>query len=563
MSYAKNLFEGVPKKHANMSRFNLSHEWKHDFTLGKIIPVLCEPTMPGDHFEISSEFMFRFEPLYYPIMAMVNMTCNYFWVPNRILWRATDFSAESANGWVNFITMTTELDPPRVSPDMQTETDGSLNDTILGYMGLPYTRRAVGWADTIEAINALPLFGYLAIIDEYYRNPQLEPGVWFNPIEGDNTSEMDTVLGATTTGRWRVFSSKWEKDYFTSAIPQPQTGDPIKVPFVVTDRQTSAGEEPIFRKASDGTPAGAGAMSTDASGEPQVAGSGQVYYDPQSWAADIKQLRLAEALQTFKERLMKISNRYRDYIKGMFGRDPQPGQVDVPVWFGYYSGRVQISDVTQTATTQITETQYNTGDFVGRMDLYEKGKKFNVTCMEHGWIIALMEVKPNTSYGQGIDRFWRWTLPTDYPLDIFAGIGDQEIRKEEILYNSKTTDLAKNNETFGYIPRYSEMRYRNSKFGSNLQAQSWGLGLHFGRWWDPEFTVGSIYDRLVIDENFVNTKEQTGGGIEGSLRVAQIFKSLPTLFNNEVTQNQIFGHIMHSIYVNRALPMFSTPKLGV
>jgi len=250
MSYAKNLFEGVPKKYANMSRFNLSHEWKHDFALGKIIPVLCEPTMPGDHFEISSEFMFRFERLYYPVMAMVNMTCNYFYVPNRILWRQTKYQndVQQGDGWVNFITMASDIEAPTISPDMQIATDGAFNDTILGYMGLPYTKRAVGWHDKIETLNALPLFGYMAVIDEYYRNPQLEPGIWFNPIPGDNSPEVDTALGTESEpGRWRVFSSKWEKDYFTSAIPTPQTGDPMKIPV------TQSWEE-LVQQALPGTP---------------------------------------------------------------------------------------------------------------------------------------------------------------------------------------------------------------------------------------------------------------------------------------------------------------------
>lgn len=562
MTYAKKLFEGVPKHHTRKSRFNLSHEWLHDFDFGKLVPVLCEPTMPGDEFEITTEFAFRFEPMYFPVMSMVNMQCNYFWVPNRILWRQTDYQ-NGGNGWVSFITLAGEYEHPYVAIDQQTDTTGSTNDTVMGYFGLPYTKRAVGWNDVIEQINALPLSAYLAIWDEYYRNPQVEPGRWFNLNPGDNTSEFDTAFENAITARCRVLSAKWEKDYFTSAIPTPQVGDPVKIPFVVEDPHTFTGAEyPVFKEVTTNNPTDAGTLKTSAAGEITQDIKPVMYYDPRDYAANMKQLRFAEKLQEFKERLMKVGQRYRDYIKGMFGNDPQPGSVDVPVWFGYYQGRVQVSDVMQTATTQIGETQYNVGDYAGRMDMYERGRTMRVYCAEHGWIIAILEVKPRTSYGQGIDRWWRWMLPTDYPLEIFASIGDQEIKKEEILYNAKSGQQDKNSQTFGYIPRYSEMRYRNSKYGSNLQAQSWGLSLHFGRWWDPENTVDTVYDRLEINKWFVNTEERTGGGIEGSLRTLQIFKSLPTLFNNEPTQNPIFGHLFHNVFVNRNLPLFSTPKLA-
>jgi len=563
MSYAKNLFEGVPPKRVNKSRFNLSHENKQAVNLGKIIPVLLEPTMPGDEFTISSmEFMFRFPPLYYPVMHMLNLYCNLFWIPNRILWRTTDHQSGSENGWINFITMNNEEDHPVVNVDNQLHTDAFENDTVIGFMGFPYYREAVDWTDVIPNINALPLSAYLAVWDEYYRNPQIEAGVWFNLEPGNNTPAFDTAFDAQSTGRYRCFSSKWEKDYFTSALPTPQAGDPILIPSFTEDPDTGlATPQNIIEL--DGDVSADGALRSTSGKLTNTTTTQNVILELSS---TIRDLRFAEALQTFKERILKVGQRYRDYIKGLFGNDPQPGTVDVPVWFGYYRGKIQISDTIQTATTEIGETMYKTGQYTGRADLYEKTQSFNLYCAEHGWILGLMEVKPNTSYAQGVARWWNYSLPTDYPLDIFAGIGDQEILKKEVLLNTLTTDFLAgvNEETFGYIPRYSEMKYRNGIYGGNLTS-TFGLSQHFGRWWLPINNVDVNYDLIVINEQFINMQDPDVyefRATRGGLRESDNFSILPTL-GGATTENTIFCHILISSFVNRNLPMFSTPKLGV
>lgn len=562
MSYAKNLFEGVPSKKVNKSRFNLSHEWKNNVNLGKIIPVLCEPTLPNDEWQFDkSEFMFRFAPLYYPLMHMCNLFCNFFYVPNRILWRETTHTPQ--NGWKAFISLTdidgvTE-DHPVVTVDNQLNlTTPSENDTVLGFMGFPYYHEAVGYDDVIDNINAFPLSAYLAIWDEYYRNPQLEEGKWFNLEPGDNTANFLLAFDELSGGRYRVFSSKWEKDYFTSALPQPQVGDAILVPTAGMDPETGLYFPQEITELDGGDPTAQGLIIEPT--DKVLAGADSTKMILHG-SATIRDLRWAEALQTFKERVLKVGQRYVDFLKGLWGNNISPGEAQVPVWFGYYRGKIQISDVTSTAATETGETSNALGVYSGKADLYEVSDNFNVFCSEHGWIIALMELKPNTSYGQGLPRWFRYQLPTDYPLDIFASIGDQEIRKEEILLWTRTGESAKNNETFGYIPRFSEYRYRNGIHGGNLMTP-FGLSQHLGRWWNPPGITD--YSALMeIGPDFINMRPdlvlfQTLGG----LRESDVFTILPDQITTASAENTIFCHILHSVFVNRELPMFSTPKLG-
>ena len=64
MKFFENIWDVVPKKQVNKSRFNRSREWKHDFNVGLLVPCLVENTMPGDEYELNSEYLFKMDPLF-------------------------------------------------------------------------------------------------------------------------------------------------------------------------------------------------------------------------------------------------------------------------------------------------------------------------------------------------------------------------------------------------------------------------------------------------------------------------------------------------------------------
>lgn len=559
MSYKKGLFQGVPKKNPNKSRFNLSHEWKSQIQPGWLIPCLNMETMPGDNWEIDTEFMFRFSPLYFPVMHKFTMRADYYYTPYRILWN----QGEGANvGWKKWIAEQEEIIPPQFSPNMRYLT-GGFNNNILSFMGLPMIPLDGGHTLTINNLSAFPLSAILKIWDEYERNPQLEAERWFNLTSGDNTANF---LGAfapwveTASPIIMCLPAKWEKDYLTSALPQPQIGDAINIPTYGLDEDGNP-LPTVFRRTDNGAIPLDGTIETVAG---EVTGSNpgtQSLYIAEDNAPIIKQIRIAEVLQSFYERIMKVGTRYRDFIEGLYGNDPEPMAVDVPVLMGSKFGRVQVADVmTQAYTAPDEFTERRTGDYTGQMNMYENNSgRLHYNCKEHGIIICILQVNANTSYGQGIERFWRRELQTDYPLDMFSGIGDQEILKEEVVYNPMTANLATNQETFGYIPRFSEMRYKNNIQVGQLNWTQ-GLSQHAGRIFGQ--SLWSNPDELVIDDNFVSVyrgEEPTRGG---DLRLSEIWRILPGPVASDPGEGTIYAHIFHSVYVNRALPMYSTPSIN-
>lgn len=554
MSYNKSLFQGVPKKHANKSRFNLSHEYKAQALPGYLIPIMTLECLPLDNWEIDSEFMFRFSPMYFPLMQKFTMRADYFYIPNRILWQ----EGSGANvGWKKWIAEQEEILPPTMDATLR-YLESSFTNSVLSYMGLPLNFIGTGVSVLVEGLNAFPLSAYLKIWDEYYRNPQLEGERWFNLQAGDNTSNFTGAFAPWVEVASPILNclpAKYEKDYFTSALPTPQIGEAILIPSLGIDPDTG---EYITNKVynPDGTVAANGAIEVDAGDLVDSDGTGAAI----ETQATIKQFRLAEVLQSFYERVMKVGTRYRDFIEGLWGDDPEPMAVDVPVLIGSKFGRVQVADVmTQAYTNLGTDLKQSTGNYVGQANLYEGNSgKLHYYCREHGWLMCILQVNPNTSYGQGIERFWRRTLQTDYPLDMFSGIGDQEILKEEVLYTPLTAEAAKNQETFGYIPRFSEMRYKNNFHHSNLNY-NFGTSQHGGRILDT--TYFDDMEDVVISKDFVSTYSKDLPNL-GDIRTSDMFRILPTPTGaTGEYEGIIYMHIFHSVFVERALPLYSTPQL--
>lgn len=567
MSYKKSPFENAPKKHVNKTRFNLSHEHKSQMLPGLIFPCMRPvEVMPSDELSIQSQFFFRFESLYYPIMHKITMRADYYYIPYRILWpKGTGTNV----GWMDWLTKMEDVAHPIMNANMAFDT-AAFPQHVLAYMGVPLLPPSgtAGHATVITSLNAFPLSAILMIWDWYERNPQLEDEIWFPLQDGDNTPAFEAAFGIGAGLPFPLLSAKWEKDMFTSALPQPQVGTAIQIPLVA---ENSLG--PTQWVDSNGNPVGSGDLQTKVTGDTEISvGPADVFLNIQETAAVMKQLREAEVLQAFHERVMKIGDRYDDYILGLYGTQPQPGVINIPVLLGSVFGKVQISDVMSTGQFSNTSTLPKVGDYSGQANLFEEGKPIRYTCHEHGVIIATVQLNANTGYGQGIDRMWRRSVQTDYPLDMFATIGDQEILKEEVMYNSRIVDAAMNQETFGYIDRFAEAKFMNDLYVGNL-AFNVGLSQHLGRWWDPVTVVGATYsDNIEIGGGlyggFINASpyNQVGGGH----RLIDVFRILPAAAGgtatpvnlvNYPTQGTTFAWIFHSITVDRPLPLYSTPKL--
>lgn len=556
-NYNYSKFIANKKKEVKRSLKDLSHEWKHDISVGELVPCLRIHTLPGDDFRIRSQFFFKFEPLYFPLIHRMSLDVDYFWVRNGAMWPTQYDGSPTNEGWENFIMMKGSGGHPTIDWASQLQSTGTLNNSVMGYFGLPYTSTAGGSRELeITGLNAFPAMAYLMIYDQYYRHPQVEdPVALFRLTDGDNTANMNSMylalsaeVGGGVTNRYTVGQAKWAKDLITSTLPTPQIGDPVLIP------STTSPASPSILKDLDGNPVGGGQVETLAGGEFTGDGVNPAYVEN---SATIRDFSLMSVLQTLREQLMKVGQIYKNWIDWSHDVDVDPLMLNQPIMIGSYRGTVQISDVFTQANTTVEESNFYSGNYTGNASLYETMPTINFHCRDYGILMAIMSLTPNPGYGQGIGREWRYSDPLDYPMDIFQTVGDQEMLREEVFYENRTANLAFNQETFGYGVRYYEAMGIPNNYGSNL-LQGIGLSVHLGKYYDPTMNITDLENAIQISKQFLSAGQNVTNG--GGSRVADTFRSLVTP-HGYVSQKPVWAYVLHEIEAMRPLAAYSTPGL--
>lgn len=551
-------FSGRPDEFKRKkNQFDLSHDVKTTFSMGQLIPFLTLETLPGDYFEIDFEVMCRFAPLFLPIMHRCDMTIHYFYVPNRIIW-------PEPSGWSSYITQKEDLLAPYFDlPVDPISAAPGKRYSIPDYMGFPTDNIGGGGSSILNvSISMLPIAAYWAIFNEYYRNPQIQPEInlSINPGFNDITS-WDLYLNENPIF---VAFKMWNRDYFTSSLPTPQVGAEVLVPmfnpdFAAFDDASYSPDGPFrWRKVSDDTPVATGDLTATAAVPPTgktLANLAEAYLDTQETAATMRQFRLAARMLEFLERLMRTGQRYRDFLKGHFGVDPDPGTIDLPIFIGGSKGRIIISEVMATAetTNETPEVVTPLGAYAGQALAMESGRsQVKYFCKEHGFVLGIINIQPRSSYMQGLSKMWTRGVGEpiqdpgsvyDYAWEQFAGIGDQEIKFKELRYdyNNVAANINHNEETFAYIPRYSEYRWNNDIISGQMRT-IW-QSFHLGR----IFTNDAI---LALTEPVLNAEF-----ISNIPRVDDIFQI------GAAQDHEIYCHIFNTVNVWRALPKFGVPSL--
>lgn len=577
MNYRHSQFDNLQKKQANKSLFDLSHEVKTQMCFGRYYPILFEECLPGDEWEIDAEYQFRFPSLYFPIQQIGTMRADWFYVPYKLLWMGSsvfDELSPQKRGWQGFI-MGEDLELPTTRLNINgadwngqpiTDYYPGCSYPIENYLGFPMDTHGALDATKQMSIDgsAFPLSMYLLCYDEYYRNPQWEEPVFFPLSDGGlNVTEFNLVtqtingiqyLSWAPTGSGTAviehppFFAHYEKDYFTSARPQPQDGDAILIPSLGIEDDGTIKKQILYQ--ADGTIAPATAiLRTGADSALETSGSVDVMLETN---ATIKQLRLYQVLQQFHEIIMRIGKRYRGYVEGLWGNDPEPNAVDIPQLIGSHFGRIQITDTLTTADT----TDAQTGNYRGNINFHNNGTTHRYYCQDYGMLMCILNIMPNTSYAQGIHPAWTREVNTDFALDMFSGIGDQEIKRKELLAINRIdvwTDVDEPyNETIGYQDRFAEYKTRVNRI---FNTQPFYRSFYMGQILEPvsaaEYSLIDIGTTLIGASNIK---------INNGIRESDIFNIQPIKDGNSTyLDSTIWAHMYFTLKVKRCLPYFSTP----
>ena len=298
--FGNHSFSQVEVAKAPRSRFNRSSTHKTTFDANNLIPVFIDEVLPGDTFEMQQTNFCRLATPIKPSMDNLYMDTHYFFVPSRLVWE----------NWERFMGAQDNPDDSidYIIPTRSVTFDDydDYENTIYDYMGIPFVNAAS------FDVNELPFRAYNLIFNEWFRDQNLQDSVEVN--KSDSASDDDFTL--LRRGK--------RHDYFTSALPFPQKGEPVGLSLSGDapisgryDTVDNAGANPSFIRKS-GSSQNLVIDANVASYQNGLFADGLVAELDGVTSVTINQLRQAFQLQKFLERDARSGTRYIEIIKSHF-----------------------------------------------------------------------------------------------------------------------------------------------------------------------------------------------------------------------------------------------------
>ena len=544
-------FNNVPQTHVSRTRFNRDQNILTTFDAGKLVPFYVDEVLPGDTFSVDTAAIIRMTTPKYPVFDDAFIDFYYFFCPNRILWDNFKHFMGEADDTPWMPTKTYQI--PKIIVEGNSEDEnkkGPKEGSILDYMGVPTKVNG-----RIE-INALPIRAYVKIWNEYFRDQNVDnPAAYFtdddNTIYYDKGENETEILKNARLGARCLPVNKFH-DYFTSCLPYPQRGPEVeigiagKAPVRVSNINGKDVADKIWLNGSGGaTPY---IQNNNYLGDPvknaaQINGattSGSTDANIATLATDlsnitgitINQLRQAFAVQHYYEALARGGSRYREQVRALFGVSISDKTVQVPEYLGGGRYHVNINQIVQTSGQQ-TANDTPIGE-TGAMSITPINESsFTKSFEEHGFVIGVMCVRHNHSYQQGLERFWSRSDRLDYYFPQFANLGEQPVKKKEIMLTGSSTD----DETFGYQEAWADYRMKPNRVSGKMRSNAEGT-LDFWHYADNYSKVPTL------SSQWMN---------EGKSEIARTL-----IVQNEP---QFFGAIRVMNNTTRCMPLYSVPGL--
>lgn len=565
-------FAVIPSADVPRSQFRMRQTRKMAFDASDLIPIMCEEVLPGDTWRHKEAIMARLATPIAPVVDDLDIETFYFYIPNRILANNTPGgnAAGSTNQWEDLITGQEDTTMPLLSPPA----DGGGTRTIpvgsvLDHFGLPSGQYAdvVGPPAAQLQFNALPIWGYFKIYNEWFRDENLiEPWYWTSQF--GNTYETDEI-GQGDATQWDMMPLRVCKrsDYFTRSLPFAQKGPAVTLSlgttapiFTSATQVTTGAQEPMsIRKASDGTTI----PGTSSVGVFNAGADSQLWYDaaggvvsldgglyPSNLVADlsaataqtINEIRLASVTQQLLERDARGGTRYVENLLAHWGVRSPDYRLNRPEYLGGSKIPVTVNPIAQTAAydAEPANAASAVGNLGAEMHASNVARTFSGAFTEHGYIIGLACARATPTYQQGFRRHWLFrNTRLDFWDPLFSTLGEQAVHTQEIFMPATLTPA---NATWGYQEQGAEYRYTPNEITGVLRSTApqpldWW---HYAEEFEDEPALNAEF---ILDK----TKET-------------LARSLATAPSAQWSA-QIIMDIVHDSQVARLMPAYSVPGI--
>lgn len=558
-----NIFNEVHVQKFPRHKFNKGYFNKFTCNHGQLIPFFVDDVVPGDRIDCKTFGRVQLQPLATSMMQNIRVYFRYFYIPYRLIWE----------DWDKFITQDAQSEVAITVPHTIMQ-QGPLNaqrnnvGNLLDMMGVgifnpdPNNVTNPNIGQVFESGSALQFnlfrFGaYQLVWDYYFRDENLQEPVF-------NEQNYSTGFNKFSGNYSQLLPVAYEKDYFTTALPWPQKGEPVNLsayiygnssPYWLTDGVTSneygiiAGNSHINVPSSPHTIQLTETITTGEGdtgerviplGNPYTFATGELFSDGSSQSGfarvvtndssdvlqratplrisneaystsfNINDLRYANALQRFLERKALGGSRPAEFYLSMYGVRVDDLRIGQPLYLGGGYSNVAVTDVTQ--LSQSTEGN-PLGTLAGNGKSFPAMKMNNpYYCQEFGVVLGVMYIRPEINYSQGLPRQMQLFDTLDFYNPVFAHLGEEEVLDSELfikptINNVKNGPYAETNNdgTFGYQSRYAYLKHRRNEVHGEFKTSlsNWLLSVAFTEQpsLNDEFiTVDQNYDVFAVTD---------------------------------------------------------------
>lgn len=524
---ASSRFSMTPRAEIPRSTFITTHSIKTTFDPDLLIPFFVDEVLPADVHQGSVTFVCRLAmPLLFPLMDSIYIDTFFFWVPARLVWDShKKFHGERRN----------PADSISYTIPQVVLTSAIGQGSLFDYMGIPPITSGN------LSVNALPARAYQLIYQEWFRDQNLT-----------NAPTIATNDGPDNVANYFLFYRAKRPDYFTSALPWPLKGGvDVTLPMGGTAPITGIAHLQATGAATAGNPTNA--LQTQggfASGWPgywdpnaaagmvfraSTSGLGatpQIYADlSQATGATINALRLAIQTQRLLERDARAGTRYTEMLLAHFGVQPEDARLQRPEYIGGGTTMMNTQAIPQTSASGLTGGSTTLGA-LGAQAQASDNHNYRLTATEHGYIIGIVNARGTVSYQQGLHRMWTRQTRYDFYLPVFAHLGEQAIRNDEIwALNGNDAGV------WGYQERWAEYRDRRNIITATFRGNATGT-LHAWHLAEKFTALPALNDTFI----------KSSTPIARTLATASSTSGFTFLFDS-----------VFRIKTTRAMPMFSIP----
>ena len=528
-----------PGVNIQRSTFDLSHTHKFTRNSGELIPFFWEEVIAGDTFKVDTRFVARMLTPVVPVRDNAFLDIFYFFVPARLAFNKYGMDDHT------FQQLFGQNDRTAWASDKQEKLPTSATDREIpagkfvpvgSYLGLPKYHKSSDNKDylAIKGCTFGPLYAYQTIWNNFFRDENLR-----NPIY-----EGGPVIAVS-----KPYKVCKLHDVFTSALPAPQKGNSVAlfssfVPVDCNHDEIHQTTDPLYLHFNaHGTGTGKHELIIE-NGEVSESNSIFSPTSPSFFScsynnagvdlsfADVNYRRLAFADQRLKERDARGGTRFNEVLAADYQVYANYAALNIPEYLCGSRTPINLDTVLQTSATSGTSALGDTGAFSNTSD---NCKGFVKSFTEPGFVMGVCCVRTRQSYAQGVDKRWKHLYRDDFYNPVFANIGEQPIRKSELVVQGTAED----DKVFGYQEAWYEYRYHKNELSGFVDPA-------FG---DKTLSKWTYYEPLkgspVLNEDFIKQDPSNIGD---------------TLVQTD-TYTQFICDFGIDEIVTRPMPVFSVPGL--